>query len=156
MHLMYPAALLVHSWLRWAVLLFALVAIARAIAGAARRRSWGPADDRAGKLFVISLDVQMVLGLVLYFLLSPITRAALGDFGGAMQNSAMRYWAVEHVFGMVIGVVLAHRGVMRVRSISDPVRKHRVAAVFFILALVVILASIPWPGTPNARPLFRL
>jgi hypothetical protein len=27
--------------------------------------------------------------------------------------------------------------------------------VFIVLALVAILASIPWPGTPHARPLLR-
>jgi hypothetical protein len=152
---MYPAILLVHSWLRWAVLLLAVLAIVRAISGAMGRRPWQPADERAGKFFVIALDIQMLLGLVLYFLLSPITRAALSDFGGAMQNPGTRFWAVEHVFGMVVAIVLAHRGQSRVRQLSEPIRKHRVAAVFFTLALVAILASIPWPGTPNGRVLFR-
>ena len=152
---MYPATLLVHSWLRWLVILLALAAIARALAGAARHRPWTPADARAGRLFVIALDVQILIGLLLYFALSPITRAALTDLGRAMEVSAMRYWAVEHVFGMLVAVVLAHRGVSRVRTITDHGRKHRAAAIFFTLALVAILASIPWPGTPNARPLFR-
>jgi hypothetical protein len=152
---MYPAILLVHSWLRWVVLLLGVLAIARAIAGAAAHRPWQTADERAGKFFVIALDIQMLLGIVLYFLLSPITRAALSDFGGAMQNAGMRFWSVEHVLGMVVGIVLAHRGQARVRQLAEPVRKHRVAAVFFALALIAILASIPWPGTPNGRPLFR-
>jgi hypothetical protein len=152
---MYPAILLVHSWLRWVVLLLGVFAIVRAIAGATGRRPWQATDERAGKFFVIALDVQMLLGLVLYFLLSPITRAALSDFGGALQNPGMRFWAVEHVFGMVVGIALAHRGQSRVRQVPDPVRKHRVAAVFFALALIAILASVPWPGTPNARPLLR-
>jgi hypothetical protein len=152
---MYPAVLLAHSWLRWVVLLLAVAAIARAIAGARRARPWSAADDRAGRLFVIALDVQLLLGLLLYFVLSPITRGALADFGGAMQVSGTRYWAVEHVFGMVVGLVLAHRGKSRARSLQDPRSKHRVAAIMYILALLAILASIPWPGTPNARPLFR-
>ena len=152
---MYAAVLLVHSWLRWVVILAGLYVIVRAILGSIGRRPWLAADDRAGRLFVISMDIQILLGLILYFLLSPITRAALGDFGTAMQLSSSRFWAVEHVFGMVIGVILAHRGQVRVRTITDAGRKHKVAAVFFTLALIAILASIPWPGTPNARPLFR-
>jgi hypothetical protein len=153
---MYTAVLFLHSWVRWAVLLFALLAIGRALSGAFGRRQWTPADDRAGMLFVTALDTQMLLGLLLYFALSPITRAALSDFGAAMQNSGLRFWAVEHLFGMVVGVILAHRGRSRVRAMTDPVRKHRVAAVFFILACIAIAASIPWEGTPNGRPLFRL
>jgi hypothetical protein len=152
---MYPAVLLVHSWLRWVVLLSGLFVVIRAVSGAIRHRPWGPADDRGVRLYSVSLDVQLLLGLVLYFLLSPITSAALSDFGAAFQSSGLRFWAVEHVFGMIVAVILTYRGKVRVRAIGDPVRKHRVAAVFFTLALVAILASIPWPGTPNARPLFR-
>ena len=59
------------------------------------------------------------------------------------------------MFGMVIALVLAHLGRVRARR-TDSLRRHRgVAAIFFTLALVVILASIPWPGTPAGRPLFR-
>lgn len=152
---MYAAILLVHSWLRWAVLIAGAVAIIRSIAGARGSRPWGRADDRAGRLFVIALDVQMLLGLLLYFVFSPITRSALSDFAGAMQVSATRFWAIEHVFGMVVGLLLAHRGASRVKAIQDVRRKHRVAAIMYTLALLAILASIPWPGTPNGRPLLR-
>jgi hypothetical protein len=152
---MYTSVLFLHSWMRWAVLLFALFAIARAIAGAIFRRPWTSADNLAGRLFVSALDIQMLLGLLLYFALSPITRAAMSDFGGAMKVAGLRFWAVEHVFGILVAIVLAHRGQARVRAISDPVKKHRVAAIFFVLALVAIAASIPWPGTPNGRALFR-
>ena len=152
---MYAAVLVLHSWLRWAVLAFALVAILRALAGARTGRPWDATDDRSGKLFVIALDVQVLLGLLLYFVLSPLTRSALADFGGAMQVSAVRFWAVEHVFGMVVGLLLAHRARVRARSIQDPRRRHRVVAIMYALALVAIAAAIPWPGTPNARPLFR-
>jgi hypothetical protein len=91
---------------------------------------------------------------VLYFILSPVTGAALDDFGGAMKNTQLRFFAVEHVFGMLIGTVLAHVGQGRVRK--APVdRKGRTAAIFYGLALLAILASIPWPGLPAGRPLFR-
>jgi hypothetical protein len=152
---MYPWTLLIHSWLRWVVILLGAAVVIRAIAGAIGRRPWGPTDDRIVFAFMRSLDIQILIGLVLYFLLSPITRWALGHFGEAMGISGTRYFAVEHVFGIVVGLVLAHRGQSRIKSVSDPVAKQRVAAVFFVLALLAILVSIPWPGTPNARPLFR-
>ena len=56
---------------------------------------------------------------------------------------------------LIAGLAFAHAGQARVRKTADPVGKHRVAAVFFILAFIAIAASIPWPGTPNARPLWR-
>jgi hypothetical protein len=153
---MYPAVLLLHSWLRWFVLVFAVVAVVRAIHGVSSGRSWVPADDRAGKLFMWTLDLQMLVGLVLYFALSPITRSAMSDFGGAMRVSATRFWAVERLVGMVVAIALAHAGHARVRRIKDQRRRHKTALFFFTLALIAVLASIPWPGTPNARPLLRL
>jgi hypothetical protein len=72
-----------------------------------------------------------------------------------MREPGIRFWAVEHVFGMVVGVALAHIGRTRIRKAVTDVRRHRLALIFFSLALIAILVSIPWPGTPNARPLFR-
>ena len=151
---MYSAVLLIHSWLRWAVLLLGLVAVFRGIGGWSGARMWTRVDERAGFLFTTTLDVQMLLGLLLYFALSPFTSVALNDFGAAMKDSGLRYWAVEHVFGMLIAITLAHIGRARIRK-AAAARKHRLAAIFFGLALLAILASIPWPGMPNGRELFR-
>lgn len=151
---MYSATLLVHSWLRWAVVLTGLIAFVAAASSASSRRVWQPADDRTGFWFIMMLDLQVLIGLILYFFLSPFTTAALHHFGAAMKNSGERYWAVEHGFGMLIGLALAHIGRVRARK-ADSLRRHRVAAIFFGLALIAILASIPWPGMPNGRPLLR-
>jgi hypothetical protein len=152
---MYPTVLLLHSWLRWAVIILGLLAIVRAAAGVKGRRDWRPADEAAGRWFVIAFDVQFLLGLVLFFLLSPITKAVMADFGGAMGVSTMRYWAVEHWFGMLVGIAFAHAGRAKARKLTDPVRRHKTLLLFFTLALLAVLISIPWPGTPTARPLFR-
>jgi hypothetical protein len=150
---MYSTVLTAHSWLRWAVLLLGIVALVRAAAAWSARRPWTRRDDLAGLLFVAALDLQMLLGLLLYFAYSPYTALAMDDFGAAMRTPELRFWAVEHTFGAVVGIVLAHVGRVRVRKTSDAVRRHRLTAIFFALALIAIVAAIPWPGTPNARPL---
>lgn len=152
---MFNSVLVVHSWLRWAVILTALVAAVRAIAGVSGKRPWTRADDRAGFWFLLTFDLQVVVGLLLYFVLSPITRAALQDLGGAMGSAGLRFWGVEHTFGMLVAVALAHAGRAKSRKATDSAARHRVAAICFGLALVAILVSIPWPGLPNARPLIR-
>jgi hypothetical protein len=152
---MYVLVLFIHSWLRWLVLLAGVAAVARGIGGWRRRTPWTLRDERAGLWFSIGLDLQMLLGLLLYFALSPITKAALQDFVGAMSNRALRFWAIEHVFGMLVGIALVHIGRTRIHKTGDDTRRHMLAAVFFTLALIAILVSTPWPGTPNARPLFR-
>ncbi|MFL6279224.1 MAG: hypothetical protein ACJ731_03875 [Vicinamibacterales bacterium] len=152
--MLYAIVLTIHSWLRWVVLLAGLAAYMRAQVGASRRSPWTPGDDRAGLWFSILLDVQVLVGLVLYIFLSPFTHAAFGNLGDAMRNSGLRFWAVEHVTGMIIAIGLVHIGRSRVRK-ADERRRHRVASIFYGLALVAMAISIPWPGMVAGRPLLR-
>ena len=150
---MYGIVLNIHSWLRWVVIIAGLWTILRAwIPGP---RPWTRTDDRSVRAFVGALDIQMLLGLLLYFVLSPFTKQAMADMGMAMKVPGLRFFAVEHTLGMVIAITLAHVGAARIRR-ATPERRHRIASIYFVLALLAILASIPWPGLPAGRPLFRL
>jgi hypothetical protein len=152
---MYTTVLAFHSWLRWLVLIAALIATVRAISGVVGKRLWTRADERAGFWFVNLIDLQMLLGLILYFFLSPITKAAMQDFVKAMSSSGLRFWAVEHLFWMIVAIAIAHAGRARTKKVRDDATRHKVAAICFGLALLASLVAIPWPGTPNGRPLWR-
>ena len=152
--MLYAVVLTIHSWLRWIVLLAGLVAFFRSAVGASRGSDWTQADDRTGFWFSMVLDLQVLLGLILYIFLSPFTHAAFRNIGEAMGNRALRFWMVEHIVGMLLGIALVHIGRARTRK-ADSMRRHRVAAIFFGLALVAIAGSIPWPGMPAGRPLLR-
>lgn len=150
----YLITLTLHSWVRWLVLAMGLLAVLLAVTGTIRRRPWTPGDDRAGFFFTMLLDLQVLIGLLLYAWLSPITHEAFRDIGAAMKSSGLRFWVVEHMFGMVLALALAHIGRARIRK-ADAARRHKLALVFFGLAFLVMLASIPWPGAPYGRPLVR-
>jgi hypothetical protein len=152
---MYSSALWLHSWLRWAVLLTGLVAWLRAISGKTARRPWTPKDELWGLLLTISVDLQLLVGVVLYAFLSPIVRQGLRNFSVAMQIGVVRFFTIEHVIGMIAGIALVHIGRVKIRKAADADRKHRLAMVFYGIALVLMIISIPWPGLPVARPLFR-
>ena len=152
---MYSAALLLHSWVRWIVLLAGIVAVARAAAGMSGNKPWTASDDRGTLLFTIALDIQMLVGLALYAWLSPITRLAFSDFSAAMRNNALRFWVMEHFVGMIMALALAHVGRVVIKKKSDAGDKHRLAAIFMGVAMLIILLSIPWPWGANPRPLFR-
>jgi hypothetical protein len=153
---MYNAALAIHSWLRWVVLLVGLLALARAFAGRSRGRPWNRADDLVIAIFIGVLDLQMLIGLIMYFVFSPITKTGIQDIGAAMANTGLRFWTVEHPFGMIVAIALAHIGRARIRKATDAVRRHRIALIFFALALIAIVITVPWPGRAIiGRPLFR-
>ena len=136
------------------LLILAVLAVLRAWSGWRTSRAWTPDDDRLGKLLTSAFDLQFLLGLLLYGWLSPLTRAAFQDFGAAMRDSVLRFFAVEHIFGMVVALALVHVGRVRSRRSQPSVLRHRAAFIFFGLALVAVLVTIPWPFVPAGRPLF--
>jgi hypothetical protein len=56
---------------------------------------------------------------------------------------------------MLVAVTLVNIGRAKIRKATDAARKHKLAAIFFGIALAIMLASIPWPGLTSGRPLFR-
>jgi len=151
---MYTIALILHSWLRWGVVVSGLLATASTFV--ARPAGAPDPTDRWGLFFMASLDLQMLLGLLLYFALSPTTAAVLKDFGGAMSDPVARFWAVEHACTMLLAVVLVHVGRVLARKASTPAKKRTRLMVCFTLATLLILAATPWPGMTAGRPLFRV
>jgi hypothetical protein len=152
---MYSSVLWLHSWLRWAVLVAGAFAWIRAIGGFTGKRAWLPIDELWAFAFSILLDIQFLVGLVLYVFLSPITKMAFHNMSAAMRIDTVRFFTVEHSVAMIIGIGFVHMGRLKIKKTTDAARKHRTALIFFGLALLVILAAIPWPFTPVARPLFH-
>jgi hypothetical protein len=150
----YPTALLIHSWVRWAVLLGLVLVVARTWLG---RRSgrWSPADEGTHTFLVAAADLQFLVGLWLY-VASPFAQAFLGDVGTNVHNRELRFFGLEHITMMVVAVALIHVGRARSKKTADATLRHRRAFSWTVAALVCVLASIPWPFFPVARPLFRL
>ena len=152
---MYTALLVIHSWLRWVVVFSGIAALGGAAGGVTARRAWLPVDTLRSRLFTISLDVQALIGLILYGVLSPVTEAGFADMGTAMRDPVLRFYTVEHITGMIVAMALAHIGSARARKATDAVVRHRTVLIFIGLAMAVLLLSIPWPGMSGGRVLFR-
>ncbi len=153
---MYSFFLTLHSLIRWVVVVVAVVTVFRGVRGWIGKRDWEPLDERLGLFFSIAVDVQVLLGLLLYMFLSPITTTGLSDFGQAMADSAFRFWTTEHAIPMIVALILVHVGRAVIRRATQDSKRHRWTAIFFGLATLVILLAIPWPFSSQARPLVRL
>jgi len=146
---MYELVLTAHSWLRWVALIAGLMAVVMAFTAS-------PRADRWGLILVIALDIQLLLGFALYLVLSPNSKAMLGNFGAAMRDPVARFWAVEHVSLMVFAVVMAHVGRVLARKAVPPAAKRKRLLVCFALSTLAMIAATPWPGMASGRPLFRV
>lgn len=145
---------IIHSLLRWGVLIVGLLAVFQGINGVISKRNFNGTDNKMGLFFMIFCDIQLLIGLVLYFGNSWF--AQLKDSGAAvMKNPALRFFTVEHILMMIIAWILVHVGRVAVKRASLQ-KKHRNMLIFYGISLLIILASIPWPFREAiARPLFR-
>ncbi len=133
-----------HNLMRWLVLLAAIYALWRLYTGLTQGRAWTEADRRATLWYTIGMDIQLLSGLLLYFVLSPLTRQVFVNFSGVMQSSELRFFAVEHVSLMLVAVILAHVGSVMVRRATEDARRFRVGALWYTLSLLAVLAGTPW------------
>ena len=148
---MYPFVLGLHNLLRWGVLLSAVAVLALLLPGLTGRRAWTRRESLAASVYSGLMYLQLFVGLALYLGVSPYMAGILNDFGTALKGSETRFFAAEHVTGMLLAVLFAHLGnVLGQRPLEDA-RKYRVSALWFGLSLLSVLTLIPW-----WRPLLRL
>ena len=136
--------LIIHSWLRWFILILALVILVKSVLGMSGGKDYLKGDNAMASAFVGLLDLQLLFGLALYFWTSDITSNAWGGDVSPMKNATIRYWAVEHISIMIIAIALAHIGKVKVKKISDSAKKFKTQLIFFGIALLLILSRIPW------------
>lgn len=130
-----------HAGLRWIVLILLLVAIVTAFRKWQGRDDYTTGDNKLYLWTLIAVHTQVLLGLVLYFL-SPKVQFDPSYF----SDKIYRFFTVEHITGMLIAAVLITIGRSRSRRMSGAIRKHKTVFIFFGIGLLIILASIPWPG----------
>jgi len=152
---MYGLILPLHSWLRWLVLGALLACWVRALGGLRAKRDWSARDRRLLTLFVSAFDTQVLLGLTLYFVLSPLTPKSFADFGQHMRVAYLRFFAVEHATAMLLALVTAHVTLPAARRAATAVSRQRRLAWGLGLTLSLILSGVPWPFLVYGRPLFR-
>src|SRR5260370_14011434 len=103
-HPMYTTLLALHSWIRWIALVAAVGTTLAAIRG--KVSGSDSLADRWGMAAMMALDIQLLLGLLLYFVVSPNMREILNNFGAAMKDPPLRFWAVEHSSSLFLAVAL--------------------------------------------------
>ena len=140
----YNIVLHAHSGFRWLVLLLVIFVVIKSLAGFFGRKPYAKLDNILSASFTGLMHLQLLLGLILYFFLSPLTQAAFEDFGSAMRTSELRFWAVEHLVLMLLAVIAAQVGRSISKKSTDSKVKFRFQAIFYGISLLLMLLGIPW------------
>ena len=136
---MYNGLLHAHSGLRWVVLALLLAAIFNAFAKK-KNGVWTGKDKKITLFAMIFTHLQLVIGLVLYFISPKVSFTE-----GFMDEPVLRFYAVEHLLTMLAAIVLITLGYSKSKRATNDSKKFSLVATFYLIGLLLILAGIPWP-----------
>jgi len=139
---MYTGLLHTHNMFRWLVLITMILAVVFAFAGWFSKREWNKRDNLTGLLLTIFMDIQFLVGIILYAFVSPVTKSAFNDFGAAMKDSDLRFYAVEHILMMLIALALVHIGRAKSKRATAPWKKHRIGFGWYSVGKGVCVNSL--------------
>ncbi len=152
---MYQTLLIIHSYWRWVVLISLLLAIYKSYFGWKNQLEFTKNDDLLRHVTATILHIQLVLGLILYFI-SPLVKYFYQDFIHAIHLREIRFFGMEHIFVMILAVVIITIGSIKVKRKFDDNQKFKTMFWYYLIGLLLILTSIPWSFSPLiSRPLFR-
>ena len=152
---MYFLLLTLHSWLRLLITFFVLTVFVWSFFKFITK---GPSSKTLNIASVVLLGLthlQFLLGLTLYFVLSPLVQIGLETFPASMKQSMLRYWTVEHATLMILFVILVQCSRSFSKKARTPIKKHKNLAMFLGLAIIVLFLGAPWSWHPEQRPLIR-
>lgn len=113
-------------------------------------------DAQLRKLTTSIVHIQLVIGIVLYFV-SPLIQFFLTDPDNAMMDRQTRFFGMEHSLMMLIAVIIISAGSIKAKRRDTDTGKFKTTAIWFSAGFVIILNMIPWVFSPMAsRPNIRI
>lgn len=133
--------LLIHSILRWIVVILGIVVIVKFAAGWLGRKPFTALDARLAMLFSMAMDIQILAGLILLV------------WSGVATAIGFPRYRLEHAFMMILALAAVHIPA-RWRKSGDAIR-FRNTLLAFVLAIVFVaigVSLLPGGGWARAFP----
>lgn len=145
-----------HNLLRYAIVIFLIINVVKSFLGWFGKKKYTAGDNKLSLFLFITAHLQLVIGLVLYFISDIVQGYKAMPMIDIMQDSVARFWVVEHMLSMIVGIVIITLGRIMAKKAKTDGAKFRRQAIYFTLAMVIIFAAIPWPWAAEgiARPWF--
>lgn len=140
---MYQALLHTHSTLRYAMLGLLIVVVVKSLVAHFSTGSYSEGDRKLALYTLIASHLQLLVGLYLYFI-SPMIEGGLADMAATMKNSGLRFYVVEHISMMIIGIAVITIGYSKVKRTQDITKKAGKTALFYGIGLLLILLRMPY------------
>ncbi len=139
--------LYLHNLLRWAILIMLLWSIIKSLSGLQSKRAFTSGDRKVWLFTMIFAHTTLLIGLIqVFFGRYGIFTTSLPEGTNVMKDKFYRFFWIEHPTAMILAIIFITLGYgMAKKQVSDQV-KFKKAFWFFIIAMILILAGIPWPS----------
>ena len=141
---MFETVKMLHSYWAYLALLLIVVATFNALYKFFAKKEFHPLDFRISLFTLIVFHIQLLIGIVLFFAgpyLSLISEMGMKD---VMGDKLLRSNIVEHPLMMIIAIVFITVGYSKHKKKLTSTPKFKMIAIFYTLALICVLAKIPW------------
>lgn len=130
-----------------------LASIFKGLSGLNGRKTLTAGDKKIWLFTMITAHITLLIGLILLFV-GRIGFTNIPEGVSVMKDATYRFFLVEHPLLMIIAIVFITIGRGQAKKPIPDAVKYKKAFWFFLLALILILAAIPWPSREIGRPLF--
>jgi uncharacterized membrane protein len=141
---LYQFLITLHSIGRWIMLVLLLVTIFKSLT--AGEKPFTSFEKKAGLWLMITTDIMLLVGIILWLGGNwGLQQIQTTGMSAVMENDVSRFFVAEHTTAMVVAVILIHIGKAQSKKNISNRFKHQRTFWFYLIALLVILISIPWP-----------
>ena len=141
---MYSILKNIHSYWAYLVLLVLILCIFNAITGKINGKDFESRDLRLSLFGLIFSHLQLLIGLILYFVSPWFDQWSNLGMGGVMKDAQARLFLVEHPFTNILAIALITIGWSAHKHQSDPSKKFLRIALLYGLGLLLLMSRIPW------------
>ncbi|SFW41780.1 hypothetical protein SAMN02927921_01578 [Sinomicrobium oceani] len=134
-----------HSYWAYLTLIMLVIAVINAIIGYFSSKPFIIGKDLRISLFaLIFTHIQLLLGIVLYFVSDRFSLWSELGPGGVMKNDLARLLLVEHPFTNILAIILITIGWSKHKKVESAKGKFGKIAFFYTIGLILLLSRIPW------------
>ncbi|MGA0374217.1 MAG: hypothetical protein ACO3MA_06055 [Flavobacteriaceae bacterium] len=141
---MYSLLKNIHSYWAYLVLLVLILGILNSFIGKIKGKDFESKDLRLSLFGLIFSHIQLLIGLILYFVSPWFDQWSSLGVGGVMKHAQTRLYLVEHPFTNILAIIIITIGWSLHKPQSDPGKKFLRIALFYGFGLLLLLSRIPW------------
>ncbi|WP_372768510.1 hypothetical protein [Lutibacter sp.] len=135
---------MIHSYWAYLVLIILIAAVVNAAIGLTSKKEFKAKDLRISLFALITAHIQLIFGFIVYYTSTYYeTMRSLG-MGDVMKNSELRKPLIEHPLMILIAIALITIGFSKHKKKTTDAGKFKTISIFYGIALLLILAVIPW------------